>query len=41
MLSHGVYRVAAFIGELRDFDDLIGWRRGLDVKKIAAFSRGL
>jgi len=25
--------VAAFIGELRDFDDLIGWRGGLDVKK--------
>jgi len=22
-----------FIGELRDFDDLIGWRGGLDVKK--------
>jgi hypothetical protein len=40
-LAHGVYRVAAFIGELRDFDDLIGWRGGLDVKKIAEPSRGL
>ena len=40
-LAHGVYRVAAFIGELRDFDDLIGWRGGLDVKKIAEPSRSL
>ena len=40
-LAHGVYRVAAFIGELRDFDDLIGWRGGLDVNKIAEPSRGL
>jgi hypothetical protein len=30
-----------FIGELRDFDDLIGWRGGLDVNKIAEPSRGL
>ena len=32
-LAHGVTVWQPFIGELRDFDDLIGWRGGLDVKK--------